>query len=45
VCDKSVSQSGWYTAAAQQESLLQQRGEANPNPRKHFCLDLHHFLQ
>jgi hypothetical protein len=23
---------------------LQQRGEANPNPRKHFRLDLHHFL-
>jgi hypothetical protein len=40
-----VRQSGQYTAAAQQESLLQQRGEANPNPRKHFHLDLHHFLQ
>jgi hypothetical protein len=45
VCNKSVSQRGRYTAAAQQESLLQQRGEVNPNPRKHVCLDLHHFLQ
>jgi hypothetical protein len=45
VCDKSVSQRGRYTAAAQQESLLRQRGETNPNPRKHFLLDLHHFLQ
>jgi hypothetical protein len=31
--------------AIQKESLLRQHGEANPNPRKHFCLDLHHFLQ
>jgi hypothetical protein len=45
LCDKSVSQRGRYTAAAQQESLLRQRGEINPNPRKHFCSDLHHFLQ
>ena len=45
VCDKSVSQRGCYTAAAQQESLLRQRGEANPNPRKHFRTDLHLFLQ
>jgi hypothetical protein len=45
VCDKSVSQRGCYTAAAQQESLLQQCGETNPNPRKHFRMDLHHFLQ
>jgi hypothetical protein len=45
VCDKSVSQRGRYAAAAQQESLLRQRGEANPNPRKQFRLDLHHFLQ
>jgi hypothetical protein len=36
VCDKSVTQRGRYTAAAQQESLLRQRGETNPNPRKHF---------
>jgi hypothetical protein len=45
VCDKSVSQRGHYTTAAQQESLLRQRGETNPNSQKHFRLDLHHFLQ
>jgi exonuclease III len=45
VCEKAVSQCGRYTAAAQQESLLRQRGEANPNPRKHFRIDLTTFLQ
>jgi hypothetical protein len=45
VCDKSVSQRERYTAAAQQESLLQKGSETNPNPQKHFRLDLHHFLQ
>jgi hypothetical protein len=45
VCDKSVSQHGRYTAAAQQENFLRQRGESNPNPRKHFCSDLHNFLR
>jgi hypothetical protein len=32
VCNKSVTQCGRYMAAAQQESLLRQRGKANPNP-------------
>jgi exonuclease III len=31
--------------AAQQESILRQNGETNPNPRKHFRLDLHKFFQ
>ena len=45
VCDKAISQRGRYTAAAQQESILRQCGESNPNPRKHFRHDLHKFLQ
>jgi hypothetical protein len=45
VCDKAISQCGQYMAAAQQESILRQCGESNPNPRKHFRLDLHKFLQ
>jgi hypothetical protein len=45
VCNKSVTQRGTFTAAAQQESLLRQCGKTNPNPRKHFRLDLHNFLQ
>jgi len=45
VCDKAISQRGRYTAAAQQESLLRQQGIANPNPRKHFRLDLTTFLK
>jgi exonuclease III len=45
VCDKAISQRGRYTAAAQQESILRQRGESNPNPRKHFRHDLHKFLR
>jgi exonuclease III len=36
VCDKAISQ---------QESILRQLGESNPNPRKHFRLDLHKFLR
>jgi hypothetical protein len=44
VCDKAISQRGRYTAAAQQESILRQRGENNPNPRKHFRLVLHKSL-
>jgi hypothetical protein len=32
-------------AAQWQESLLRQRGKTNPNPCKHFRLDLHQFLQ
>ena len=45
VCDKAISQRGRYTAVAQQESILRQRGESNPNPRKHFRHDLHKFLR
>jgi hypothetical protein len=45
VCDKTTIQRGRYTAAAQQESILRQNGETNPNPRKHFRLDLHKFFQ
>jgi exonuclease III len=45
VCNKSVTQRGRYTAASQQESLLRQRGESHPNPRKHFRLDLSSFLK
>jgi hypothetical protein len=45
VCDKTISQRGQYMAVAQQESILQQRGESNPNPRKHFRLNLYKFLQ
>lgn len=45
VCDKSETQKGRSTAAAQQESLLRQRGEADPKPRKHFRKDLLSFLK
>ena len=45
VCNKSITQRGRTTAAAQQESLLRQRGESNPNPRLHFRLDLKRFLK
>lgn len=45
VCNKNVNQRGRFTAAAQQESILRQRGETNPNPRKHFRTDLTTFLQ
>jgi hypothetical protein len=45
VCNKSATQRGRSTAAAQQESLLRQRGEDNPNPRKHFRSDLTKFLK
>jgi exonuclease III len=45
VCTKSTTQRGRYTAAAQQESLLRQRGKQNPNPRTHFCKDLTTFLK
>jgi len=45
VCNKTPSQRGRTTAAAQQESLLRQRGETNPNPRMHFRRDLKRFLK
>jgi hypothetical protein len=45
VCDKPITQRGRYTAAAQQESLLRQRGETKPNPQKHFRSDLTTFLR
>jgi len=45
VCHKNASQRGRYTAAAQQESLLRQRNEADTNPRRHFRKDLSNFIR
>lgn len=45
VCKKSDTQKGRSTAAAQQESLLRQRGTSDPKPRKHFRKDLLAFLK